>query len=153
MNNPIGTKMAGEWAGTMCLYTSWLRDREHSSESKLTVKPIAQGKFLQLAYDWSYEGAQEGMLLLGHDAEKNVATAAWVDTWHQSTRVMACTGSRDPSDTITLLGSFEVENSPDWHWRIAITAVADRELQVVMHNISPDGKEDLAVRAEYRRRG
>lgn len=152
MNDSFAGRILGDWTGTMRLYTSWLPDREHPSASKLSIRSRAQGKFLELAYDWAYEGAQEGVLLLGHDAEKNVATAAWIDTWHQSTRIMACTGSQDAANTFTLRGSFEVENSPDWHWRIAIAPVSDAELRMVMHNIPPDGKEDLAVRAEYRRR-
>lgn len=152
MNDSLAKRMLGDWTGTMRLFTSWLLEKEHPSASKLSVRARAQGKFLEIAYDRAYEGAQDGVLLLGHDAEANVATAAWSDTWHQSTRVMACTGSLDTAGTITVLGSFSVPNSPDWHWRIAITPATERELKIVMHNISPDGKEDLAVRAEYRRR-
>lgn len=152
MNDALARRMLGEWAGTMRLFTSWLPEKEHPSASKLSIRARAQGRFLELVYDWAYEGAQDGVLLLGHDAEQNVATAAWIDTWHQNTRVMACKGSLDATGTITVLGSFAVPNSPDWYWRIAITPVSSQELRVLMHNVSPDGKEDLAVHADYRRR-
>jgi hypothetical protein len=116
------------------------------------VTAQARGQFLQFAYDWSHDGAgHEGVLLLGYDSEKGLATAAWVDSWHQSTRVMACTGSIDGNGTANLRGSYVAPPDADWGWRIVLTPVSGSELTMVMYNISPDGKEDLAVRAEYKR--
>jgi len=122
-----------------------------SSPSQLSVSPIAGGSFLQFNYDWTYEDeTQSGVLLFGFSDEQNVASAAWVDSFHMSSKIMSCTGTATDGGA-DLRGSYEAPPGPDWGWRINIRSVSATELQVVMHNISPEGQEDLAVQLDYRR--
>ena len=85
--------LIGEWRGTKQLYLEPPPAPPVSSPSKMSVKPVAGGSFLQFDYDWTYEGEQQaGLLLFGCD-EENGASAAWVDSFHMSTKIMSCAGS------------------------------------------------------------
>ena len=144
--------VVGEWAGTKQLYFSPPPASPISSPSKLAVTAVAGGSFVQLNYEWTYEGeTQTGVLLFGYD-EENAASAAWVDSFHMSSKVMFSTGTaaRGSAD---LRGTYAAPPGPDWGWRTAIRSVSPDQLQVVMHNISPEGQEDLAVQIDYRRAG
>ncbi|MGQ0600226.1 MAG: DUF1579 family protein [Anaerolineales bacterium] len=148
----IEASLIGNWAGTNILYASWLPDPERPSHSSLSVAPAAKGNFLTFTYTWIFEEAlQEGLLIVGNNNEQEVATAAWVDSWHMSNKIMLCTGSVDQQGVITVQGSYEAPPGPDWGWRITITPVSGAELRLVMHNLSPEGKDELAVQANYTR--
>jgi hypothetical protein len=107
-------------------------------------------RFLRFDYSWSYHGQpQEGSLLMGGDPSSSSATAHWIDTWHMSHAVLACQGTATANGGLDLKGSYAAPPGPDWGWRIAV--VPGDELRIVMHNIWPEGKEELAVEAWYQR--
>ena len=142
--------LIGDWRGTKQLYMSPPPAPPVSSASTLSITSVAGGSFLQFNYDWTFEGAAEaGVLLFGYD-EQNAASAAWVDSFHMSTRIMSCAG-RAGDRSVNLRGSYEAPPGADWGWRITIHSVSTAELQIVMHNISPEGQEDLAVQIDYTR--
>jgi len=142
--------LIGEWRGTKQLYLEPPPAPAISSPSQLSVKPVAGGSFLQFDYDWTYEGAeQSGVLLFGCD-EENAASAAWVDSFHASTRIMSFAGHATDGSA-ELSGSYAAPPGPDWGWRVVIRSVSPNELTIVMHNISPEGQEDLAVQIDYTR--
>jgi Protein of unknown function (DUF1579) len=141
----------GEWRGTKQLYLAPPPEPAVSSPSRLSISPIAGGSFLQFTYDWTYEGAaQSGVLLFGFSDEQKAASAAWIDSFHMSTKIMFCNGTA-ADRSADLRGSYEAPPGPDWGWRITIRSVSATELQIVMHNISPEGQEDLAVQIDYTR--
>ena len=148
----IQEKLVGEWTGNSLLRLSGLNPPDHFSSSDLSVTQTARGKFLTFSYTWSHENTrQEGLLLVGYDKNQKVATAAWVDSWHMSSKVMFCQGTVDAQGVVDLRGSYEAPPGPDWGWRIVITNPSDNELQVIMYNCSPEGAEELAVQADYQR--
>jgi hypothetical protein len=121
-----------------------------TSQSTAIIAPVAGGAFLQLSYDWTYESeTQSGVLLFGYD-EENAASAAWVDSFHMSSKIMFCTGTAADGST-DLRGSYAAPPGPDWGWRITIRSISADEMQLVMHNIHPEGQEDLAVQLDYTR--
>jgi hypothetical protein len=145
----IQDRLLGEWTGSNLLRLSWLTPSDYHSSSRLSVAPVAKGKFLSFTYTWSHENvSQEGLILLGYDDQQEVATAAWVDSWHMSSKIMSCQGTIDAQGVIVLRGSYEAPPGPDWGWRIVITPKSGRELQIIMYNITPEGAEDLAVQAD-----
>jgi len=142
---------AGDWRGT-----SRLQDPENNvaddSASAATVTPVLKGKFIRLDYTWAYhEDPQEGSLLMGHDAKTRSLTAHWIDTWHMGNKVMACQGAIAENGVISLLGSYAAPPGPDWGWRTIVTPGDDGTLSLVMYNIYPDGREELAVESHYNR--
>lgn len=147
------TNLSGEWKGTKRLYLGGEAGPEKSSGSRLTIAKAARGTFLLLDYTWKFDGdPQEGVLLLGYDAAQNAATAAWGDSWHMSQSIMHCEGIIDDR-AFNVRGTYAAPSGPDWGWRITLTILAEHLINIVMHNISPEGKEDLAVRAEFARVG
>jgi hypothetical protein len=148
----LRTNLIGEWVGTNLLRLSWVTPSDHTSGSLLSVAPIAKGMFLTFAYKWSHENApQEGLILLGYDQVRKIATAAWVDSWHMSSKIMSCEGSIDEDGVVSLRGTYEAPPGPDWGWRITIALDADENLRITMYNCPPEGAEELAVQADYRR--
>ena len=146
------SKFMGHWQGTYRLVLSWLPDPDFISVSNMTVKSIANDKFLVLSYDWQHEGAaQDGLLLIGNINKETEVTASWVDSWGMSGEIMNCYGSINPESDIALLGSYKVKDSDDWGWRIGITCPTDNALQIMMYNVSPEGEEFLAGDANYTR--
>jgi hypothetical protein len=63
---------------------------------------------------------------------------------------MVCTGLIDKYGLVDVLGSYSYPPGPDWGWRITLSPGED-ELEMRMFNIHPEGQEDLAVEASYRR--
>lgn len=149
----IQSNLIGEWTGSNLLRLSWLTPTDYTSDSSLLVSPVVGGKFLKFTYTWSHDNAaHEGLILLGFDNDQGVATAAWVDSWHQSSKVLSCQGTIDEKGAIAIRGTYEAPPGPNWGWRIEISSDTGKGLSIVMINCSPDGEEDLAVRAEYKRR-
>jgi hypothetical protein len=148
----IQTNLVGEWAGNNLLRLSWQAPSDFNSTGRMFIQSVGNGKFLTFRYSWSHEGtAHEGAILLAHAASTGIATAGWVDSWHQSGGVLCCEGSLQEDGTIQVKGYYAAPPGPDWGWRITIAQRSDNELQMVMHNCAPDGKEDLAVQADYTR--
>lgn len=145
-------QLTGEWVGTSRLWRNWLPEKETSSESRLIVNTVANGKFLTFAYTWSLEGTDhEGFLLTGNENDEDKATAAWGDSWHQGGSLLSLGGSVNESGDIVLNGTFPAPPEPDWGWRITIGQPAPQELQITMHVIPWNQAEEIAVLAEYTR--
>lgn len=143
--------LIGVWTGENLLHLSWLTPTDYQSLSELTVATAVKGKFLTFNYQWSHENAaHEGLLLVGFDAEQKLVNASWADSWHSSVKPLALSGTIDEAGAIDVRGNYEVPNHPDWSWRIVVKTIDDG-LQMTMYNVSPEGAEDLAVRADYQR--
>jgi len=141
----------GRWQGNNKLQDP-LTNSPEDSPATATLTTLLGGRFLRLDYTWVYQDApQEGSLLLGYDADAVQVTAHWIDSWHMGDKVMACKGSATSAGEISVRGSYAAPPGPDWGWRITITPHQGQRLQMVMNNIWPEGKEELAVEADYTR--
>ncbi|HEU4322121.1 MAG TPA: DUF1579 family protein [Roseiflexaceae bacterium] len=140
---------AGSWTGEKHLYLPG--DPTRTVPSTARVGTAAQGRFCTIAYSWSFEGQpQDGLLLIGQNGDPAVAAVTWIDSWHMGDQPMLCQGPAGESGPLTVRGTYTVEQSPDWGWRIDLEAGADG-LRIVMYNVSPEGQEYLGVEAFYRR--
>jgi Protein of unknown function (DUF1579) len=142
---------AGSWRGTSTLQDPHAGKPDESA-STATVTPVLGGRFVRLDYTWSYGGQpQEGSLLVGWQKKPGTVTAHWIDSWHNGSGSMSLTGpAPDGGSTLTVRGSYPAPPGPDWGWRIDLTP-GGGTLSVVMHNVWPEGKEELAVEAAYTR--
>lgn len=142
--------LAGHWQGPYLLQDP-SNNLKNESSSTASVMPILGGRFVRFDYTWAYNGKpQEGSILIGHVRATGVLTAHWIDSFHMSDVVMACQGTIDEVGTIDVRGSYAAPPGPDWGWRTVFTLVPD-SIRMVMFNIWPEEKEELAVEAVYRR--
>jgi len=140
---------AGQWHGTSMLQdpSNNLKDE---STTTATITSILGGRFVRFDYTWAYnDKPQEGSFLIGLVRATSVLTVHWIDSFHMSDVVMACTGTIDEAGTIDVRGSYAAPPEPDWGWRTVFTLASD-SIRMVMFNIWPDGKEEMAVEAVYR---
>jgi hypothetical protein len=141
----------GSWRGNNRLQDPNTNTPEDSLATA-TVIPVLGGRFVRLDYTWEYQGQpQAGSLLIGYEAEAEVVTAHWIDTWHMGDKVMACRGTPGSNGEISVQGSYAVPPGPDWGWRTIIRPQENQSLQIIMFNIWPDGREELAVETDYTR--
>lgn len=141
--------ITGNWQGTSDL---WLSPQEPARESfsTLSFTPAVNGKFIEIKYTWAEDDKpQEGTLLIGYETECQLATAVWADSWHMDEKFMFCQGMIKENGSIDLRGLYQVSTGPDWGWRIVITPKSKNVLNLIMYNIWPEGKEELAVKAVY----
>lgn len=143
-------RLVGRWRGVNRL---WLSPEEPPSESGVTasMELPAGPRFLALRYGWELDGRpQAGLLLLGPGAAEDEVEAAWIDSFHQSGRMMPCRG-RAGGGNLSVTGTYPAPPGPDWGWRLELRAPGEDDCELVMTNISPDGEEALAVRMELTR--
>jgi hypothetical protein len=144
------TGLAGPWQATYQLRgdPSFAGD----SPSSAVITPTVGGRFARIDYAWSDRGKpQEGALVVGFEPGPGRVSVMWLDTWHNSNRMMICSGTATPDGGIDVVGTYPTgEGSPDWGWRTRLDVAADT-WTMTMFNVSPEGQEDLAVRAVYRR--
>jgi hypothetical protein len=143
-------KLTGRWAGPNKL---WLEPGkpERLSDGTMTVAVVGQGRFVTFTYTWADDGKpQDGLLVVGHEADRQMVTGHWLDSFHNGDKVMRLEGAPTPNGGILIRGSYPAPTGPDWGWTIAIEP-GDREFRLIMHNIWPEGREDLAVEAVFTR--
>ena len=141
---------AGGWRGSNRLQNPKTNAPE-DSPATASVNVILAGRFVRIDYTWGYEGRpQEGSLLIGHEPETDVVTTQWIDTWHMGHKVMESKGTINSDGEISVRGSYAAPPGPDWGWRTVIIP-GEQQLRIIMYNISPDGREELAVEASYSR--
>ena len=148
------TPYLGSWRGTSRLHME-PDSPGITTDSTLTATPVAKGRFIQFSYTWSHEGvAHEGTMILGIHPKSDVATGAWVDSWHQTNDTLFLKGTHEKvkgaaSGRVSISGTFPAPPGPDWGWRITVECPEAASLLLTMYVIEPEGEEHLAVHAEY----
>ena len=149
--------LVGTWEATYQLRGDPSFDSD--SPSHATVSSILDGRFVRIDYSWDEEdvlkehGPQHGSLLVGFEAEvePGAATLVWIDSWHNGHKIQVWPGALMESGGVDVRGTYASgQGYPDWGWRTILEPSSDG-WTMTMFNISPDGEEALAVRAEYRR--
>lgn len=146
---PAISALVGRWQGTNRL---WLDPDEPADESAATavLDLTAEGKIATLEYTWAYDGEpQQGFLMFSQLKEKTAA--AWADSWHNHDGIMQMKGAAEASSELWVKGSYAAPPGPDWGWRLALHPDSDDQFRLIMHNISPEGEEMLAVEVVFTR--
>ena len=131
----------GTWVGHNRLQPR-AEDPVSESPSVLTVTPVLAVTFVRLDQEWSWDGKpQSGSVLVGYTPDTGGATLHWVDTWHNGRGFMNLVGQFETENRLVARGSFPVDGSPDWGWRIEIE-IGDAQLSVNMFCINPANSKD-----------
>lgn len=140
----------GTWRGTNVLQDPGTI-LPSPSDATATIAPLLDGRFVRIDYTWSYQDTpQSGSLLIGFNPKTSRASAHWIDSFHNGLGVMVCEGTVDGNGVLDVRGSYPAPTGPDWGWRTVITPLTDA-LTMVMYNVWPEGKEELAVEARFTR--
>lgn len=123
-----------------------------------TIRALLDGRFVLHEYEGTLVGERMvGAAILGCRLTSRGETwvAAWVDTCHNGTEIMASRAPRaDAAAGFSVLGAYDdPTGGPSWGWRTAIALPSPDELVLSHFNIPPGGLEALAVEFRYRRVG
>ena len=144
-------QLAGGWTGISRL---WFEPDTLANEAPLvgTIQIILEGRFALFLYQSSVEGeAQHGMFTFGYNTLLDRYEASWLDSFHNNTAIMFCTGSATDSGFL-VLGSYPDPNGgPDWGWRTEVEVVDDDHLLITAYNILPEGGETRATEIQLTR--
>ncbi len=143
-------KLVGMWDGSNRL-TMAPEDPVSDSNSAACVGLEANGKFLKINYEWSFdEKPHEGLMVFGFGKEAQ-ATSVWIDSFHQSGDFMNCVGTFDDSN-ISVKAHYTQPEYSDWAWRTTVEFINEDAFNFTMYNVFPDGNEAVAVESKFTRR-
>ena len=145
--------LTGNWSGTNRLHVPWMEDDPlKKSNFEALIKTVAGNNYLQIAYDWTYEGKpQDGVLTFGFEKDSEAVNSVWIDSWHQTADFMP-SKDKGKNRKITFKGFYKVSDHPDWGWRTDIDIENKDAFKIVMYNVSPEGNEILAVEMFLKRK-
>ncbi len=145
------SRLAGGWAGTSKL---WLEPDKLADESPLVgnIQLILDGRFALYLYQGSAQGeAQHGLLTFGYNTTLDRYEASWVDSYHNNTAIMFCTGNATDNGFFVVGTYPDPTGGPDWSWRTEIELVDADHLVITAYNIHPEGAEAKATEARLTR--
>ena len=146
-------QLVGRWTGASL---TWLDPdaAPHEAATQGSIQLILDGRFALYLYQTSMDGeAAHGMFMFGYNTSLDRYEADWVDSFHNNTAIMFCTGNAK-GNGFFVLGSYpDPEGGPDWDWRTEVLLVEPDHLSIIAYNIGPEGKEDRAVETHLRRTG
>jgi hypothetical protein len=140
-------RLAGGWAGTSKL---WLEPDTLTDEAAIagSIQIILDGRFALFLYQSSIEGEpQHGMFTFGYNTLLDRYEASWVDSFHNNTAIMFCTGNATKNGFFVLGHYPNPTGGPDWDWRTEVALVDEDHLTITAYNISPEGGEAKATEA------
>ena len=144
-------QLAGGWTGTSKL---WLEPDTLTDESAIagSIQIILDGRFALFLYQSSIEGEpQHGMFTFGFNTTLERYEASWVDSYHNNTAIMFCTGNATDNG-FSVLGSYPDPNGgPDWGWRTEVELVDNDHLVIIAYNVHPEYGEAKATEARLTR--
>ena len=144
-------QLAGGWTGTSKL---WLEPDKLADESPVlgTITLVLEGRFAIYLYQGSIEGEpQHGMFTFGFNTTLEQYEASWVDSFHNNTGIMFCTGYAIENG-FQVLGSYpDPTGGPDWGWRTEVELIDHDHLTITAYNIHPEYGEAKATEARLTR--
>jgi hypothetical protein len=144
-------KLAGGWAGTSRV---WFEPGKLAGEAPLigNIQLVLDGRFALFLYQSAIEGEpQHGMFIFGYNTTLDHYETSWVDSFHNNTAIMFCTG-QPIENGFAVLGSYpDPIGGPDWGWRTEVDLIDHDHLVITSYNILPDGMETMATEATLTR--
>jgi Protein of unknown function (DUF1579) len=142
-------RLVGTYAGRARL---WFEPGDPVDDQAVegAIEPLNGGRFVRHTYTTRVMGDQHsGEAIIGCDLNRSRWQVAWVDTFHTGEQLMFSEGPAQPGATrVDVLGSYPDDDGQSWGWRTTLEPT-DSGVVVQHANISPDGRETLAVDITY----
>lgn len=146
----IWRPLAGRWAGTNRLWLT--RDEpERKSEAGAGVALSEDGRQLEIDYDWIHRERRQTAVMTTLLRADGRAETRWSDTFHTSGVPMKLKGKLENNGVVSVRGTYPVSKKEEWGWRILLDPTGARSFKLAMYNVTPEGKEELAVEVVFRR--
>lgn len=144
-------RLSGGWSGTVKV---WFEPGQLISEGAVRgrIRGVLGGLFVIHEYEAKYmDETEHGVALHGYDLDASRYESAWIDSFHTGTQIMFSRGV--PKATLhAVTGSYGNENEGETAgWRTEIELKSPDRLLIQMFNVTPQGRESLAVEFDYRR--
>lgn len=143
--------LTGGWAG---ISRVWFEPDKLAGEAPLVgnIQLILDGRFALFLYQSAIEGEQQhGMFTFGYNTTLNRFETSWLDSFHNNTAIMFCTGNAT-DDGFSVLGSYpDPTGGPDWGWRTQVDLIDIDHLVITAYNIHPELGEMRATEATLTR--
>ncbi len=145
------TQLSGAWVGTS---RTWLEPGGDPLEAPVqgSIQIILDGRFAIYLYQTSMDNEpQHGMFTMGFNTNLDRYEASWVDSFHNNTAIMFCSGDAK-EEGFFVLGSYpDPSGGPDWGWRTEVQLIDGGHLVITAYNISPEGEEAKATETDLKR--
>ncbi len=128
-------------------------DPVDTSSVKGTLRSVLGGRFLVHEYTGTFEGKPlEGIALIGYSLGDGRWQTAWVDSFHNDTRIMLSESATHADAALPeVTGSYPAPPGPHWGWRTTLEQPAPDRVIITHYNITPEGEEVKAVEFDYAR--
>ncbi len=144
-------QLVGGWAGQTL---TWAEPGGVAKQAQTqgSIQLILGGRFVLYLYETSVEGQpQHGLFTFGYNTTLDRWEASWIDSYHNNTAIMFCTGEQKASGFF-VLGSYpDPDGGPDWNWRTEVTLADHDHLVITAYNVNPEGAESKATETQLRR--
>ncbi len=138
-------QLTGGWAGRT---RTWIEPDSAPVESQTqgSIQMVLDGRFALYLYQNSVDGElQHGIFTFGYNTTLDRYEASWVDSYHNNTAIMFCTGEAIEKG-FRVSGTYpDTTGGPDWGWRTEVELVDADHLAITAYNLSPEGGETKAV--------
>lgn len=144
--------LLGDWQGLTRLYAGHVEVPERTSSAWLRCVQAGSPERFRLRYVWAFEQrVREGHLMFALDSGNGQINAAWMDSGLVGADVLGLRGWLDDSGLLRLSGHASDQGGTDWVWRLELDTPEPARLELRLYTVSPQGGEELAASAEYRR--
>jgi hypothetical protein len=144
-------QLAGSWTGTSKL---WLEPDKLADDSPVvgTIQLILDGRFALYLYQGSVQGeTQHGLFTFGYNTTLDRYETSWVDSFHNNTAIMFCTGNAIDNGFFVLGNYPDPNGGPDWGWRTEVKLMDEDHLVITAYNIHSEYGEAKATEARLTR--
>lgn len=144
-------ELVGGWSGRTL---TWLEPDgvPRQGQTQGSVQLVLGGRFALYLYQTATEAEpQHGIFTFGYNTTLDRWEASWIDSFHNNTAIMFCTGL-SKGNGFFVLGSYpDPTGGPDWGWRTELQLLDHDHLVITAYNVSPEGGEARALETQLTR--
>jgi len=147
----ILAQLAGAWTGRT---RTWLEPEGIPIESQTqgSIQLVLDGRFIIYLYQTLMDDEPvHGLFTFGYNTLLDQYEASWVDSYHNNTAIMFCTGNAKGRGFSVTGGYPAPDGGPDWGWRTEVELIDHGHLNITAYNISPEGQEAKAIETLLKR--